>query len=137
MSQKKIEELLAVLDLGEIIISASSGKPVINIFDREEKQIEWLCVNNIIYHRKWPATIFGDAAHNNPSESLEDLAFRLRDESRKLSDDALADSLVLIYKKCTDKIDDMNDCLLWWVYNSKPIHWIIASLIVKEMEKDE
>jgi hypothetical protein len=67
--------------------------------------------------------------------SAAQYAFRLRDEIRKLDDDVLVASLALIYTKCSDVVDDTNDCLLWFIWNAQPIHWIIAALIAKELAK--
>lgn len=134
----KIDKMLAVLDMGATIISASSNKPVIDTFDRERKQIEWLCANNIMRHKKCPETFIGDAASNKPTESLADLAFRLRDEvvdDESCSWDCWKKALKAVYQKAKSKevLDYLWD---WWVDLSQPIHWIVASLIAKELSNE-
>ena len=105
----KIDELLAVLDMPE------------------EEQHRWLLDN------LEEPTLSYFALGN----SLADLAFWLRDEANKLSDDAWSEGLVQVYTKCADKIVDAADCLSWFVNNAQPIHFIIAALIAKALEGEQ
>ena len=99
MNQKKIDELLAVLDMPE------------------EKQQMWL-----IYKQRI-----------EPTESLADLAFKLRDEVIKKYKGQFnpIDSWVRGIIKVCSKFD-------WFLYDwnilAQPIHWIIAALVAKEIE---
>jgi len=70
--------------------------------------------------------------------SLAGLAFRLRDEARKCSDEALVKAWAMVYHyDCPDARNTAGDVYIWWLWNAKPIHWVIASLIAKgERNKD-
>jgi len=109
---KKIEKLLAVPDMPE----GEQGK--------------WLVDNKII---GFGAFAMGDDAAR---ACLADLAFRLRDEVIKTSDDSLSSGFVSIYVKCADRISNATDCFMWFMFNAQPIHWIIAALIAKELAKE-
>lgn len=135
---KDIDNLLKGLDMGATIPSASSGKLVIDIFDRERKQIEWLCANNIIRHKKRPETFIGDAASNELKESLADLAFRLRDEAET---NYLPEATCLVHEYVDVGVNKMyshnfNGARSWFCFLARPIHWIIAALIAKQLAKE-
>lgn len=106
----KIQELLAVLDMPE------------------KEQWSWALVNK---HR------------NTYRESLADLAFRLRDEAvdKKLKcfmSDCWYMALQDVYEyefergRTEPKIHEAD----WLVAVGQPIHWIIAALIAKELNKE-
>ena len=65
----------------------------------------------------------------HPYESLADLAFRLRDE--------------VVFSRWQDGLEIVRNhyrpshiTLVAWALSAKPIHWIIAALIAKELAKD-
>lgn len=91
-----------------------------------------------------------DLCHESPPYkgrfgcSLADLAFRLRDEVKDLPA-AMIDNVVnveetpwrlamaLVWGHCS-KFSNHND---FWTIEAKPIHWIVAALIAKEMAKEK
>ncbi len=119
---EKIQELLAVLELPE------------------DEQWEWALTNE---HR------------NTYRESLGDLAFRLRDETVYLKRLEKRDSgdyniehrlyrnaMVKVYDYLNNtsifnRITPPQKYFIWWIETAKPIHWIIAALISKELIKNE
>ena len=74
-------------------------------------------------------------------QSLADLAFRLRDEVVKNIDDA-----EVFHKSCKDVIIYLKVKVVgfcdpgtihdFYMFNAKPIHWIIAALIAKGKEDE-
>ena len=102
---KEIRDLLAVLDLPE------------------DEQCNWLSQNTEIKFK----------AHLTGQESLADLAFRLRDEAVKSFDNWWGyweRAIEIVYLQSKKEPDDICD---WWMYFSRPIHWIIAALIEKKL----
>ena len=81
--------------------------------------------------RLWLFTHIGKDTSDD--RDLSDLAFRLRDEV--CGRDSFMTGMAQVYNKCSDVFDDAVDCFLWFIVNAQPIHWIIASLIAKELEK--
>lgn len=91
----------------------------------EDEQWEW-CVKNV--------------KEKTIGESLADLAFRLRDETKNLihrSGDwgnlnALYEAQKEVYTKVTGEVAFVGELSGFWMCEAKPIHWIIAALIAKE-----
>ena len=102
-----------------------------------EEQLKW-CVDN--------------AGLDIVGESLADLAFRLRDEVKDLPNFAWSKAWHLVVAKVrynydwgdeeleknwqewtgsNDAVPDTPDREIFALYDSKPIHWIIAALIAK------
>lgn len=70
------------------------------------------------------------------TESLATLAFRLRDEAVKKDSYIWTEACVNVFRKvCSDWDERSFD--VWWQDNSRPIHWIIAALIAKELAGKE
>lgn len=94
----------------------------------EKEQYIWLFGVGIIHHHP---------TDENQIESLADLAFRLRDEVVKNIDDA-----EVFHKSCKDVIIYLKVKVVgfcdpgtihdFYMFNAKPIHWIIAALKAKE-----
>ena len=104
----KIEELLKVLDLPE------------------EKQVTWI------------SKTFADSWdwRNKPSLNVFELAFRLRDEA---NDKMFGRAFGIIAAETSGRpnaemLKNIPQFVLGWVLMSKPIHWIIAALIAKELD---
>ena len=111
----EIEKLLKVLDLSE------------------KKQHEWLINNSLIESKygRFPWSVV-----------LADLAFRLRDEvineDVKSSIDCWwceASYEVYLYVIGEENEKDEIGLDTWFSMRAKPIHWIIAALIAKELSK--
>jgi hypothetical protein len=66
--------------------------------------------------------------------SLADLAFRLRDEMLKMEHYAPFEARRLV-GNYTTKSHSIEISEYWWACKVKPIHWIIAALIAKELAK--
>ena len=109
----KIKELLAVLDLPER--EQFHKLDDLGIIDENHREMIFL---------------FGQ------NSGLADLAFRLRDEVR--SNGHFYAGIIYVRRKMTGKeICDCEHCLCFAaIYEFKPIHWIIAALIAKELAKD-
>ena len=60
-----------------------------------------------------------------------DLAFRLRDEAGVRFYTAMR----IIYDVITND-SNPDGFSIWWMLNTKPIHWIIAALIAKDKENE-
>ncbi len=104
----KIKELLAVLDMLEV------------------EQYCWLCDHRPEYG--YVITAYPE----NPDMVLADLAFRLRDEVMNFNKGAWYDATEQVWRECHNYREYRN----FWVDRSKPIHWIIAALIAKELSKN-
>ena len=101
----------------------------------DEQQMIWLIKKEVMVGAVLQCK--GGSELPCPSESLADLAFRLRDEARKCSDEALAEAWAMIYHyDCPDKRNTDGDVYIWWIWNAKPIHWIIAALIAKDKNNE-
>lgn len=130
-TQKKIDELLAVLDL------------------TEEEQWKWATARA---NEFWPDE---DIFYGYPEKYFADLAFRLRDEvvGRKYNIGVVPDFRgTNTFPECPDSLfrwyeaqQEIDNHLktwrwpgkadAWWHEQSQPIHWIIAALMAKELEK--
>lgn len=107
-TQKKINELLAVLDL------------------TEEEQWKWATARA---NEFWPDE---DIFYGYPEKYLADLAFRLRlKPSRKYHD-----ALVKVYEHLWMHGKVHGDYVNWLEYSITPIDRIIAALIAKELQYD-
>ncbi len=102
------EELLKVLDMSE------------------EEQTSWLC--SYIYCNKKGEDYWYNFL--NRHISLADLAFRLRDEAVKSSHVDFHEAIYDVMMKVEGH--DSWATAFWGECIAKPIHWIIAALIVKE-----
>lgn len=94
---------------------------LLKVLDMNAKeQRAWLLIN--VFHERMPR------------ESNADLAFRLRDEvcgevvhfAERFKHEM---AMRTVYEHSKDK----GEFLLWLLADAKPIHWIIAALIAKEM----
>lgn len=68
------------------------------------------------------------------TESLADLAFRLRDEVRYLGnkkDKYFFEARAIVCRKSSATVAG-----IWFSRDAQPIHWIIAALIAKELAKE-
>lgn len=129
----KTKELLSVLDLSE------------------EEQYRWVDTN--VEQEGWEAPISKSFVS---TESIADLAFRLRDEVKDLPDFVFSKAWHLIVAKCMykynwgdkewkqnfeeftgsrDAVPNSTDREIFALWDSKPIHWIVTALIAKELEK--
>lgn len=121
---KEIDELLAVLDMPE------------------DEQWSWITEGDKVIKFFPDDEIFiGD-----PQKYLADLAFRLRDEADCMSH--WWDGVEAVYQKAqadfieahiriAPEIAELNAALQWFTNHSQPIHWIVASLIAKELAKEK
>lgn len=105
--EKCVEKLLKTLDMPE------------------KEQWKWL-------DKKFPGDLHGcskDYICEEGRKDLADLAFRLRDEGRDVSETytAMLDVQNYVQKDCVRAMD-----YRWWALHTKPIHWIIAALIAKQ-----
>jgi len=66
--------------------------------------------------------------------SLADLAFKLRDEAKEYTGWGKALEIVSDYWMRQNKT--VMTLSGFWIHKSRPIHWIIAALIAKEMNND-
>lgn len=71
-----------------------------------------------------------------------ELAFRLRDEVVKIWKNppgywVWGEALKNVYCKVTKREWDGIEFRRWFVYESQPIHWVISSLIAKELAKEQ
>lgn len=74
-----------------------------------------------------------------PTESLADLAFRLRDEAVRINQWIYSEVIRDICRKTNSpKADNCScfDAAMWAEIEAQPIVWIIAALIAKELSKD-
>ena len=112
---KKIDELLAVLDM------------------TEEKQWAWLLNRCVEF---WPDE---EVFIGSQEKYLADLAFRLRDEVAKEDSGVLFGRGLakICFKIYGGNNYNLNEFLSWSTVKAKPIHWIIAALIAKELAKDD
>jgi len=124
----KKDKLLAVLDM------------------TEDEQRAWVCGNNLLQKHR---TICNDDLiydWEHRTESLADLAFRLRDEADNVNYER-AIHLVEFYERGKKRGWWNKDSLAYWfkyedalrttieewlIHETKPIHWIIANLIAKD-----
>ena len=121
------QELLAVLDMSE-----------------EEQQMIWLIKKEVMVGAVLQCKGGGELPC--PSESNADLAFRLREEMDMEQWPALAEAYECVRNKwCNDTWPQRHSMglnkkhissSLFWLFHSKPIHWIIAALIAKEIENE-
>jgi len=124
---KKIDKLLAVLGMpkwkqANYLFNSANQKPY-----KERKKDHWYELANAI------------DSHDAGSETADHLldlamsllAFRLRDEVGVIG------NMHRGIKSVCDKLSPKKDYIEWWTYEAQPIHWIIASLIAKELVKDE
>ena len=117
--KEKIQELLSVLDM------------------TEEEQYEWVsqyCKDNYIDNEitiSHPNLGFDDYEIEC---SLADLAFRMRDEADKAR---LTLARIEVFKAIKEPVhfEEAKYLEYWWNSYAQPIHWIIAALIAKELEK--
>ncbi len=120
----KIKELLSVLDMTEDeqwiflcnrgCLSAPSG-----LLGFTERWDLW----------RWKA-YFRENLEDKFQSTLADLAFRLRDEVGENMISGIQELHIKLSPGIPRKVFDK-----WWRFNSKPIHWIIATLIAKELAK--
>ena len=93
----------------------------------EDEQIQWLLKFYPEYQN-----------YLDPIPSLADLAFRLRDEMEtnlQISHFAASLREVHLYVRLNPDIHN-TDFIAFWLYEAKPIHWIIAALIAKDKEDE-
>lgn len=110
----KTEELLAVLDMSEELDPVGWNE-----------QMYWISRNVIDDPDEAQAFYKGYI-------SLADLAFRLRDEASVVG--KMHKGIKAVCKKvCAPNMVWVE----WWTYEAKPIHWIIAALIAKELRDDK
>lgn len=103
---KRIEELLAVLGLPE------------------EGQLRWV------------AQRFPDERWSYPNRRvLADLAFRLRDEVANGKAKIAGGDLSAWYAGLKVVEGYLNETDAWLMHRSRPIEWIVAALIAKELAK--
>ncbi len=84
----------------------------------EDEQFRWLMDNDIVTN---------EYVKCSRHLILADLGFRLRDEAMNFNKGAWRDATEQIWRECHDYREYRN----FWVDRSKPIHWILASLIAK------
>ena len=118
------------------MIGMNVDKCIRVLYRNEDEQTLWLC--SYIYHNKKGE----DYWHNflNRHISLADLAFRLRDGVEYSTwTDALATVSIYVQDKAVQAWTPEKEALdmFDWKYNSKPIHWIIAALIAKQLKENE
>lgn len=112
---ERIKELLAVLGVSE---DEQWG------FLCSQKRIQEICGNqlDVFCQKKYKRRV------------LADLAFRLRDETVYLR------KIEIVFEHCEGKIRNHRNpsqkYFIWWIEQAKPIHWIIAALIAKELSRD-
>lgn len=118
----------------------------------KDEQMEWLMDKNYIPSHY--VTMRGQT----PDESLANVAFRLRDEVKDLPNFVWSKAWHLVVAKVMYgynwSMDELNKKFDEWtgtskavpnttdreifaLYDSKPIHWIIAALIAKELEENK
>ena len=116
----KIKELLAVLDM---------PKPDEQLYWLKEHREEFGIDN---HPASYPLRGFPRAA----KFFLADLAFRLRDEAVKKSIGFWRDGqLAVFYHVAKQNVWRVSDLDMWFARHTQPIHWIISSLIAKELAK--
>lgn len=122
----KTEELLAVLDLPK------------------EEQFDWLFKRGIVDDSIARSQVTDKIVPHWCDIELADLAFRLRDEVVAVDGNAVKLNLGMwyVYRRVQyqDHRFDYPPCGTeqglasgWFAYYAKPIHWILASLIAKEL----
>lgn len=111
----EIDKLLEVLDVDEV------------------SQKIWLAAQNIIKNSE------GEKGEVVLDESLADLAFRLREE---IDIDMFWVGMIQVMNKAATKKQIYPDVGLvetnadWWWKYAQPVHWIISSLIAKQLSKE-
>lgn len=103
----------------------------------EAGQVEWLDYNGVLLHKQYAnKNCICKAPLQAHHESLADAAFRLRDEL--LKDFSLSQQhIIQVYRLVTDSVcypDSPEEMLLfleWLALDARPIHWIVAALLVK------
>jgi len=113
---KRIEELLAMLDLPE------------------EQYIAELLQLGAIASDEYDNV---EAGRIKADILLAGIAFRLRDEVACVPDykGSTSKALVMIFEKRTQIKGETPTIEIWWIWNAKPIEWIIATLIARELAK--
>jgi len=158
MTDDKIEELLKVLDLPEEEQRKIIGSFVTKQHSHFVKQLNWTgsdwTVTPCHYCGKEYANYTERQKDKSPCTgqfpykgSLADLAFRLRDEVSLGQWPALAKAYECVRNKwCNDTWTQRHEqgfnkkhisSSLFWLFHSRPIHWIVASLIAQELVKGE
>lgn len=125
----KIDELLAVLDLPE-------EEQSVWLFDRFATSF-MKKMQEVGDRLKWEENEWRSTKQDAMSNQVADLAFRLRDEigEGRMFDDLNCEEAVYKYRVKENYRPEMFTS--WWICHSKPIHWIIAALIAKELAKEQ
>jgi len=120
MSQHEIEKLLSVLDMSEES----------DIFGFSD-QMYWVGKNVVTDLEDHQSFLKGYI-------SLADLAFDLRNEVSKNNSKSLHTGMMYVYNHANKDQDSSEEKFYtWWLEYAQPIHWIIASLIAKNLVEEE
>lgn len=85
----------------------------------EKKQRAWLLAN--YFHQRMPR------------ESTAELTFRLRDEA--MSNHKFYSAMLDVHQEVEGSADRSQD-YVFWAMRARPIHWVIAALLAKQLWKD-
>lgn len=111
------DQLLAVLDM------------------TEDEQLQWLIDNKITDGSLAVSQVTGKIVPHWIRIELADLAFRLRDDADKIKYGqaivVVQNELVRLGKLSIYHQKEIATNEYKWIFESKPIHWVIASLIAK------
>ena len=101
-----------------------------------QKTKELLAVLDLPEGEQW---IWVSENYKDKFWSLADLAFRLRDEAANMRYSKLVSAMEKVAMKSAKALTsyDMEGFNEWFAMVAKPIHWIIAALISKELAKGE
>ena len=118
-------KLLKVLDMPE-----KEQRAWVGYFAKEQ---QWRpCTHTSCHnHKSHPCENCGRIGGYYYLGSLADLAFRLRDEAGVIGN--MHKGIKMVCKKASPPNKTFIE---WWAYEAQPIHWIIASLIAKEANKN-